>query len=252
MTFFDTKTQIDSVYGELLYNNEEPYWAITKSVTDVSLTSIEGSLEDFVDIIKALPHTMEISMPLEAPSRSRPWQFSTPYEWPHSWIMKSRNWRQKQIWCWSSAHSQKHLHHLDEKLEHSDPACRPIGIQVSHTSSWRLRWNHYSHHRSLGMQKLPFEQFASDLFQIEVSHLYTPASNEFMLILHIPIISWINTNFYRSKFTSTLQQTFWLLHTSAPQIFSPLDIINPFKLSTALTYTHVSTSGTPSFAREEK
>jgi hypothetical protein len=32
---------------------------------------------------------------------------------------------------------------------------------------------------------VPFVKFASDLFQIEVSHLYTPAMNEFMLILHI-------------------------------------------------------------------
>ncbi len=36
---------------------------ITKSVTDVSLAIIEGSLEDFRDIIKALPQKMEISTP---------------------------------------------------------------------------------------------------------------------------------------------------------------------------------------------
>jgi len=32
-------------------------------------------------------------------------------------------------------------------------------------------------------------KFASDLFQIEVSHLYTPATNEFRLILHILMVS---------------------------------------------------------------
>jgi hypothetical protein len=39
---------------------------------------------------------------------------------------------------------------------------------------------------------VPFIKFASDLFQSEVSHLYTPATNEFTLILHIPMVS--NTN----------------------------------------------------------
>ncbi len=34
-----------------------------------------------------------------------------------------------------------------------------------------------------------FIKFASDLFQIEVSHLYTPATIEFMLILHVPMVS---------------------------------------------------------------
>jgi len=36
---------------------------------------------------------------------------------------------------------------------------------------------------------VPFVKFASDLFQIEVSHLYTLATNEFTLILHIPIVA---------------------------------------------------------------
>jgi len=36
---------------------------------------------------------------------------------------------------------------------------------------------------------IPFIMFASDLFQIEVSHLYTPATNEFMLILHIKMVA---------------------------------------------------------------
>ncbi len=31
--------------------------------------------------------------------------------------------------------------------------------------------------------------FASDLFQIEVSHLYNPAKNEFTLILHMPLVA---------------------------------------------------------------
>ncbi len=40
---------------------------------------------------------------------------------------------------------------------------------------------------------MPFVTFASDLFQIEVSHLYNPAKNEFTLILHVPMVA--NSNF---------------------------------------------------------
>jgi hypothetical protein len=36
---------------------------------------------------------------------------------------------------------------------------------------------------------LSHSSLASDLFQIEVSHLYTPATNEFTLILHIPMVA---------------------------------------------------------------
>ncbi len=39
---------------------------------------------------------------------------------------------------------------------------------------------------------VPFVKFALDLFQIEVSHLYTPATNECTLILHIPMVSYAN------------------------------------------------------------
>ncbi len=36
---------------------------------------------------------------------------------------------------------------------------------------------------------MPFVKFASDLFQIKVSHLYTPATNKFTLVLHVPMVS---------------------------------------------------------------
>jgi hypothetical protein len=62
-TIFNTKNLIAEVYDKLLDQNEEPFKAITKSVTDVSLAAIESSLEDFWDIIKALPQTSEISTP---------------------------------------------------------------------------------------------------------------------------------------------------------------------------------------------
>jgi hypothetical protein len=62
-TVFNTKQAIAGVYEQLLDKHEEPFKSITKSVTDVSLAIIKGSLEDFCDIIKALPHKTEISMP---------------------------------------------------------------------------------------------------------------------------------------------------------------------------------------------
>jgi hypothetical protein len=62
-TIFNTKQAIAGVYDQLLEKHEEPFKSITKSITDVSLAIIEGSLEDFRDIIKALPQRTEISTP---------------------------------------------------------------------------------------------------------------------------------------------------------------------------------------------
>jgi len=36
---------------------------------------------------------------------------------------------------------------------------------------------------------VPFIKFALDLFQLEISHLYMPATSEFTLILHVPMVS---------------------------------------------------------------
>ncbi len=54
-TVFNTKKAIAGVYDQLLAQHDEPFKSITKSVTDVSLSIIEGSLEEFHNIIKALP-----------------------------------------------------------------------------------------------------------------------------------------------------------------------------------------------------
>jgi hypothetical protein len=62
-TIFNTKTLIAGVYVKLLDQHEGQFKAITKSVTNFSLSIIEGSLEDFRDKIKALPQKTEISMP---------------------------------------------------------------------------------------------------------------------------------------------------------------------------------------------
>jgi hypothetical protein len=54
-TIFNTEQAIARVYDQLLEKHEEPFKSVTKSITDVSLAIIEGSLEDFCNIIKALP-----------------------------------------------------------------------------------------------------------------------------------------------------------------------------------------------------
>jgi len=62
-TVFNTKDALSEVYNKLLDQHEEPFKSSTKSVTDFSLAIIEGSLEDFHYINKALPQKSEISMP---------------------------------------------------------------------------------------------------------------------------------------------------------------------------------------------
>ncbi len=62
-TIFNTEQAITEVYSKLLDQHEEPFKSITKSVMDVSPAIIEGSLEDFCNIIKELPQKSEISMP---------------------------------------------------------------------------------------------------------------------------------------------------------------------------------------------
>jgi hypothetical protein len=65
---------------------------------------------------------------------------------------------------------------------------------------------------------VPFVTFASDLFQIEVSHLFSPATNEFILILHVPMVA--NSNllnlyeFLHCQFASISQQIFQSLRTA--------------------------------------
>ena len=60
---FNTKQAIAKVYKKVWDQHKEPFNSITESVTDVCLSIIEGSLEDFHNIIKTLPQNPEISMP---------------------------------------------------------------------------------------------------------------------------------------------------------------------------------------------
>jgi hypothetical protein len=103
---------------------------------------------------------------------------------------------------------------------------------------------------------VPFVKFASDLFQIEVSHLYTLAKKEFSLILHIPMVSNHNLlNLYEFlplpihfNFATNISIT----PDVGSQICSQLDTQNLFKQLPVLTYTLVSTWGTLSLAKEGK
>ncbi len=107
------------VYAKLLNQHEEPFKAITKSVT------IKGSLEDFHDIIKALPKTSEISMP-GWPKRSIAIGISIAamamLTLNTAWIMHLdadiHTLKEKTDLRLDVVHlHHKHLHHLDEKLD---------------------------------------------------------------------------------------------------------------------------------------
>ncbi len=117
---------------------------------------------------------------------------------------------------------EKHLHHLEEKLDQTNKLLADllesnIWFSSKVTGAIEKKFqsvvHHYEnvvksaqHHRlaqgalphdvldgiinqvtQVAQKKnlVPFVKFASDLFQIEVSHLYTPATNKFTLILHI-------------------------------------------------------------------
>jgi hypothetical protein len=59
----DTKATIEQQYQVLLDKHEDPFKTIAKTTTDVSLLTISASIEDFQDVIKALPQTTEIDLP---------------------------------------------------------------------------------------------------------------------------------------------------------------------------------------------
>jgi hypothetical protein len=105
-----------------------PFKSITKSVTNISLLIIEGSLEDFLDIIKVLPQKAEISMP------GRPKCFiaigisiaamamSTFNTVRITQLINEMNTlKEKTNLILDVVHlHEKHLHHLEEKLEQTN------------------------------------------------------------------------------------------------------------------------------------
>ncbi len=127
-TVFNTKKAIAGVYDQLLAQHDEPFKSITKSVTDMSLSIIEGSLEDFCDIIKALPQRTEISMP------GRLKQFIAISISIATMAMSTFNMvritqlneeistlKEKTDLILDVVHlHEKHLHHVEEKLEQTN------------------------------------------------------------------------------------------------------------------------------------
>jgi hypothetical protein len=127
-TVFNTKQAIAGVYEQLLDQHEEPFKSITKSVTDVSLAIIEGSLEDFCDIIKVLPQKTEISTP------GRPKRFIALGISIAAMAMSTFNTiritqlneeistlKEKTNLILDVVHlHEKHLHHVVEKLEQTN------------------------------------------------------------------------------------------------------------------------------------
>jgi hypothetical protein len=233
-TIFNTKKAIAGVYDQLLEQHEEPFKSITKYVTGVSLAIIEGSLEDFRDIIKALPQKTEISTP------GRPKRFIAIGISIAAMAMSTFNTvritqlnqeistlKEKTDLILDVVHlHEKHLHHMEEKLELTNKLLADLleanvwfSSKVTDAIEKKIElvvWHHENivkssqHHRlapgalphdildgiiehvtAVAKRKnlVPFITFASDLFQIEVSHLYSLATNEFTLILHVPMVA---------------------------------------------------------------
>jgi hypothetical protein len=127
-TVFNIKQAIAGVYDQLLDKHEEPFKSITKSITDIGLAIIKGSLEDFRDIIKALPHKMEISTP------GRPKRFIAIGISIAAMAMSTFNMvqitqlneeistlKEKMDLILDVVHlHEKHLHHYEEKLDQTN------------------------------------------------------------------------------------------------------------------------------------
>ncbi len=160
---------------------------------------------------------------------------------------------------------EKHLHHLDKKMEQTQTLLAHlleanIWFSSKVTDAIEKKFQSVIHHHEnvaksaqhhrvapgvvphnvlngiithiikiAGKQNLvPFIQFASDLFQIEVSHLYTPVTNEFMLILHVPMVS--NSNL--------LDLYKFLLHLIHFCFMSNISIIPDIGTTNLLTIRH--------------
>ncbi len=130
---------------------------------------------------------------------------------------------------------EKHLHHVEEKLEQTNKLLADL-LEANVWFSSKVKdaiekkfksvvWHHETvvklaqHHQlapgalahnvldrimdqvtAVAKKKnlIPFVTFASDLFQIEVSRLYSTAKNKFTLILHVPMVANANLlNLYK-------------------------------------------------------
>jgi len=124
----DTKNTIEQHYNTLLDKHEEPFKTIAKTTTNVSLITISASIEDFQDVIKALPQTTEIDTP------GWPKQFVAIGLAIAAMALSSfKTYRITELYSEISALKSKtdllvdvlhlhkaHLHHLEEKTDETD------------------------------------------------------------------------------------------------------------------------------------
>jgi hypothetical protein len=233
----DTKITIEQQYQVLLDKHEDPFKTIAKTTTDVSLLTISGSIEDFQDVIKALPQTTEIDLP------GRPKRFIALGIAIAAAALSSYNaYKITELNNEISALKSKtdllvdvshlhedHLHHLEDKTDKTNELLADllesnVWFTAKITDAVEKKFQSVVHHHEnvvksaqhhrLAPGALPhdvldeilnhtlavakkrnmvsFVNYASDLFQVEVSHLYDPKTMQFTLIVHIPLVS--NTN----------------------------------------------------------
>jgi hypothetical protein len=233
----DTKITIEQQYQVLLDKHEDPFKTIAKTTTDVSLLTISGSIEDFQDVIKALPQTTEIDLP------GRPKRFIALGIAIAAAALSSYNaykitelnneistLKSKTDLLVDVSHlHEDHLHHLEDKTDKTNELLADllesnVWFTAKITDAVEKKFQSVVHHHEnvvksaqhhrLAPGALPhdvldeilnhtlavakkrnmvsFVNYASDLFQVEVSHLYDPKTMQFTLIVHIPLVS--NTN----------------------------------------------------------
>jgi hypothetical protein len=133
----DTKTTIGQQYQVLLEKHEDPFKTITKTTTDVSLMTISASIEDFQDVIKALPQTTEINLP------GRPkWFIALGIAIAAAALSSYNAYRITELNNEISGLKSKtdllvdvshlheaHLHHLEDKTDASNITGGPTGIK---------------------------------------------------------------------------------------------------------------------------
>jgi hypothetical protein len=297
----DTKNTIEQHNNTLLDKHVEPFETIAKTTTDVSLVTILASIEDFQDMIKALPQTTKIDTP------GRPKQFVAIGLAIAAMALSSFNayritelnyeisalkWKTDLLVDVSHLH-EAHLHHPEEKTDATNKLLANLlesnvwfTTKITDAVEKKFQWVVHHHknvvklaqHHWLAPGALPhdvlgkilnhtlsvarkrnmvsFMNYASDLFQVEVSHLFDPKTLQFTLIVHILLVSNANLLELYKFLPLPIHFNFTANVSITPDVGQnnlwPLDTQNLFKLSPALICIHASTSETPSFAREGK
>jgi hypothetical protein len=225
----DTKSTIEQHYEVLLNKHEDPFKTIAKTTTYVSLLTILASIEDFQDVIKALPQMTEIDLP------GRPKHFMALGIAIAAAALSSYNairitelnneisaLKSKTDLLVDVSHlHEAHLHHLEETTDATNKLLADLLKSNVWFTTVEKKFQSVVHHHEnvvksaqhhrLAPGALPhdvldvilnhtllvarkrnmvsFVNYASDLFQVEVSHLYNPKTLQFMLIVHIPLVS---------------------------------------------------------------